>query len=134
MAVNNQKYAGFGIRLVAYLIDIVVIVIANVILQMIFKTINMEVLGTPASMIVGWGYLIYFTTTTGQTLGKKVMKIKVVRLSDGKTLDYLGAFLREVVGRFISGIVLGLGYLWVIGDAKKQGWHDKIAGTVVIKV
>lgn len=130
----STKYAGFGVRLAAYLIDVVVIIVANLILQMIFGAMKMETVGAFASMIVGWGYLIYFTAATGQTLGKKAMNIKVVRLDNGKTLDYMGAFLREVVGRFVSGIVLALGYLWVIGDAKKQGWHDKIAGTVVIKL
>lgn len=134
MAINNQKYAGFGVRLVAYLIDVVIIMIANIILQMIFSEANMETVGALASVVLGWGYLMYFTATTGQTLGKKAMSIKVVRADNGKTVDYVGAFLREIVGRFVAGIVLLIGYLWVIGDAKKQGWHDKIAGTVVIKV
>ncbi len=134
MAATTKNYAGFGIRLVAYLIDVVVIILANVVIQLVFKAGNMETAGAAASMLIGWGYLMYFTATTGQTLGKKAMNIKVVRLDNGKTLDYMGAFLREIVGRFISGIVLLLGYLWVIGDEKKQGWHDKIAGTVVIKV
>ena len=42
--------------------------------------------------------------------------------------------MREVVGKFISGLVLNLGYLWVIWDGQKQGWHDKIADTYVVRV
>lgn len=131
---SSNQNAGFGIRFVAYLIDAVVIIVANFIIQTVFKTINMEAIGTLASVLAGWGYLIYFTGSTGQTLGKKALGIKVVKVDTGKHPDYVGAFLRDVVGKFISGIVLALGYLWIIWDPKKQAWHDKIANTVVVKV
>ncbi len=82
--------------------------------------------------IITIAYPIYFIGKNGATPGKKVLKIKVIDKNTGKTPGYLKAFLREFVGKFISSVVLSLGYLWAVWDKEKQGWHDKIAGTVVI--
>jgi uncharacterized RDD family membrane protein YckC len=49
-------------------------------------------------------------------------------------LSYGRAALREVVGKFLSGILLGIGYLMVAFDSKKQGLHDRLANTFVIKL
>ena len=85
---------------------------------------------------IGWiatvAYYVYFTAK-GQTLGKKALKIRVVRVENGEAPGYTKAFLREVVGKMVSAAVLGLGYLWMLWDGKKQTWYDKIAGTVVVK-
>ena len=62
------------------------------------------------------------------------LKIKVVLKDTGEVPGYTKAFLRELVGKFVSSLVLGLGYFSVLWDKDKQGWHDKMAGTVVIKV
>ena len=77
-------------------------------------------------------YFIYFTAK-GATLGKKVMGLKVIDES-GNNISIGKAILREVIGKWISGAVFNLGYIWVAFDEKKQGWHDKIANTYVIKV
>lgn len=69
----------------------------------------------------------------GRTLGKMAMGTKVVN-EDGRSPSLLTAFVREVIGKFVSAIVLGLGYIWILFDPKFQGWHDKIAGTYVIRV
>jgi uncharacterized RDD family membrane protein YckC len=61
------------------------------------------------------------------------LRIQVVR-TDGTPMTYGRAFLREVLGKFVSGIVLGIGYLVVAFDRDKQGWHDKIAKTYVIRL
>ena len=42
--------------------------------------------------------------------------------------------VREIIGKLVSGIVILLGYVWILFDGKRQGWHDKIAGTVVVNV
>jgi len=86
------------------------------------------------SLIIGVGYYVYFIGNRGQTPGKMVLKIKVQKLEDGSLLGYRGAFMREVVGKFVSGMVFGLGYLWMIRDKDHQTWHDKIAKTVVVKI
>lgn len=76
-------------------------------------------------------YYVLTTWQSGSTLGKRIMKIKVVT-QNGSKATLTTVLLREVVGKFVSTIVIGLGYLWVLFDAKKQGWHDKIAKTIVV--
>jgi len=61
------------------------------------------------------------------------LKIKVINEETNNPPGYPSAFLREVIGKFLS-LFFFLGFLWVIWDKKKQGWHDKIAHTIVVKV
>jgi uncharacterized RDD family membrane protein YckC len=61
------------------------------------------------------------------------LRIKVIR-TNGMEIGYGKAALREVLGKFVSGILLGIGYLMVAFDLQKQGLHDKIADTYVIKI
>jgi uncharacterized RDD family membrane protein YckC len=67
----------------------------------------------------------------GQTLGMKALGVRVVR-ADGRPVSILTAIIRYVV-LVVCFLIVGLGILWVAFDGKKQGWHDKVAGTVVIK-
>lgn len=76
-------------------------------------------------------YFTYFHGTTGQTLGKMIFGLKVVQTT-GENMTLGIGFLRWV-GYIISTVVLSLGFLWIAFDRKKQGWHDKIAGTVVVR-
>ncbi len=133
--------ADFGTRLVAYLIDAVILSVVDMIVWAIFGMGLGRIrgiggvfifLGWLAIMVITWGYLIYFWTTTGQTIGKKVMKIRVVD-TQGQPLTIGKAILR-VIGYAVSGVVFYLGFLWILWDPEKQGWHDKIAGTYVVRV
>jgi len=69
----------------------------------------------------------------GVTPGKKLMGLQVVNHQTGAIPGFGTMFVREIVGRFISGLGGGIGYLWAIFDKNAQAWHDKIAGTVVLK-
>ena len=73
---------------------------------------------------------ILLSQWNGQTIGKKVMGLKVVTTS-GKKPDWVKALIRSL-SRALSGILL-LGYLWMLWDEKSQTWHDKIADTYVVK-
>jgi len=75
-------------------------------------------------------YFVAFWSTTGQTLGMRALRITLVR-DDGRPLSWAIGLLRYV-GYVLSIIPLCLGILWVLWDPKKQGWHDKIAGTLVV--
>ncbi len=68
----------------------------------------------------------------GATLGKMALGIKVVKQDGSGNINVVEGFLREVVGKFLSSFFL-LGYLWMLWDVNKQTWHDKIAGTLVVK-
>jgi uncharacterized RDD family membrane protein YckC len=121
--------ADFFTRLVAIIIDGVILVIPQVIIQVLTN----QAIASLVGIVIGVAYSYYFWTTTGQTPGKMVMGLKVVSAENGALLEPSAAILRYV-GYFVSGIALGLGYLWVLWDPKHDAWHDKIAKTKVIKV
>ena len=83
-------------------------------------------------LILSLVYFTYFHSATGQSIGKGLLKIKAIQTS-GEPLNFKIAFIRWG-GYFISGLAMYLGFLWVLFDKNKQGWHDKIAGTYVVKV
>lgn len=131
---------GFIDRFIARLIDTVLIWMVYISTASVFLFAGMEyneLLKTLWTVFValwfigGEFYYIYFHHSTGQTIGKKIMKIKVVRDS-GKLLTWKEAFIRWI-GYKLSLLSIGLGLLWIAVDKNKQGWHDKIAKTIVIK-
>lgn len=75
-------------------------------------------------------YFTYFHGIGGRTPGKMAMGLKVIQASGAEMTPGV-AFLRWV-GYIYSFLPFFLGYIWVAFDRRKQGWHDKIAGTVVI--
>jgi uncharacterized RDD family membrane protein YckC len=82
---------------------------------------------------VGAVYYVYFTAFGGQTPGKMALRIKVVR-TDSSSLTLGRAFYREVIGKFVSGIILGFGYVLIAFDDNKQGLHDRMADTYVVRL
>jgi len=82
------------------------------------------------AVLTGPVYFIFLATAGGQTIGKYVMGVRVVRL-DGKPMNYWGGTLRWF-GYLASLLPLGLGFFWVVIDDRRRGFHDKIAGTCVI--
>ena len=68
----------------------------------------------------------------GSTVGGILFDLQVVRL-DSREMDWATAVVRAL-SCFLSLVVAGLGFLWIAFDTDKQGWHDKIAGTVVVRV
>ena len=133
------QYAGFGIRFVAMVIDIIVISFAVGILGMVLGVANFsfsegEFRFSNPLQLLACVYQVIMDVKFGGTIGKLALGLRVQNADTGANLSWLEAFLREVVGRVLSSLVLGLGYLWVIWDPKKQGWHDKIAKSVVVKV
>ena|SRR5260221_6072933 len=75
---------------------------------------------------------ILISQWNGQTIGKKILGIRVTAVSGGK-IDWLKAFIRSI-SKILSALPLCLGYLWMLWDEKSQTWHDKIADTYVVKV
>jgi len=78
------------------------------------------------------GYFILMWWLFGGTAGQRLLGIEVRAESDGDRIGFLRACLR-MVGMTISGYALGLGFLWIAADDRKQGWHDKIASTVAVR-
>lgn len=147
------KYAGFWRRLVAYTVDNIIINIVFIILTVIVTTafilgsmssnsrawvadladparINLLVLPVTAFYIVmSIAYFTYFHGIKGRTPGKMLMGLEVLS-ANGTPIGFGIAFLRSV-GYLVSSIFY-IGFIWAAFDKRKQGWHDKIAGTVVI--
>jgi uncharacterized RDD family membrane protein YckC len=138
--VENQEYAGFWIRVAAALIDTIVFVI---------------VFAIPLTLIYGSGYwtsqepasgvldiviryiapifiTVWFWTKYLGTPGKMALRLRVVDARTGQAISTPQAIGRYF-GYYVSILPLLLGFIWVGIDKKKQGFHDKLAGTVVIR-
>jgi len=136
MAASGPR-AGFWARFGAVVIDGLVIVIVPAIVIVIGAVANsgaIIILGYLLLVVGGIGYEIYFHGgSTGQTIGKRALGIRVVDFNTGGPIGYGRATLR-LIGRYISGVVCYLGYLWMLWDDEKQCWHDKMANDVVVPV
>jgi uncharacterized RDD family membrane protein YckC len=123
---KKMQYVGFLERLVAILIDTSILVAIELFIPKYHSSLETFLYG-----LLGFAYFVFMHAQYGATVGKMIMKIKVVTEKGGK-IDLATSFVREIAS-YLSGFVLLLGYISVIWDKKKQGWHDKIAKTVVIK-
>jgi uncharacterized RDD family membrane protein YckC len=132
-------YAGFGSRLGAFLIDLLITLVWAVPFRRLWRAAVPDplVLGSVrasglAVLAAFWVYLVVTTGTTGGTLGKHAVRLRVVTTGLERP-DWLTVVFREVIGRVIVAATLGIGYLWIAVDPRKQGWHDRIADTLVLK-
>ena len=126
---ESTEYAGVGIRATAYAIDLFLV---NVMGFFIAAILGPTGFLTYVVYVAAIGYMILFTGLRGQTLGKMVMGLHVVR--PGRPVPGIGpALARELLGRPLSLLSLGLGYASAGWDPRKQAWHDKLAGTYVIR-
>ena len=120
--------ASFWRRLGAVLIDFILLgiiggVLAAIVGQNAANAIN---------LVIGLAYFAYFEgSTSGQTVGKKALGIRVIDFRSGGPIGF-GRGIIRYIGRIISSIPCLLGYLWMLWDGEKQTWHDKIATTVVV--
>jgi uncharacterized RDD family membrane protein YckC len=90
------------------------------------------VVGYLATAVVIFFNYIHFYLRRGQSFGKRFIGVRVVRI-DGRPIDYQTAVLRHIVGYPLSLLFFGLGIVWVLWDGRRQGWHDKLAKTVVVR-
>jgi len=130
--VVTVEYVGGMTRLGAAIIDGVIVLIILVGLtgfRYWFGFIGLLWLFLLVCQLYHW----LFIGLRGQTPGKMAVGIKVVD-AQGNRPTLRVAALREVLGKVISTVVLFLGFLWIDIDKQKQGWHDRIADTYVIKV
>lgn len=134
-------YGGFWIRLVAYIIDAILLGAVGAVLFSVFgisitepadlenydPTINV------VSFVIGWLYFALLESSErGATVGKMAMGLRVVT-SDGQRLSFMNATGRYFA-KIISAIILMIGFIMIAFTDRKRGLHDMIAGTLVIKV
>jgi uncharacterized RDD family membrane protein YckC len=120
-SMTSLPRAGFFIRMGALLLDAILI---GIVLHQIYEGPRMELLALAAYGAVMW-------KLKGSTIGGIICGLQVVRL-DGRPIDWPTAIVRAL-SCFLSLAVVGLGFLWIAIDSERQSWHDKIAGTVVVR-
>jgi uncharacterized RDD family membrane protein YckC len=147
------RYGGFWIRFVAVIIDSIIVSIPGFILGVIVGIIaavatnasgngngnsatgaaftGVQLLVELLSLAISIGYFVYFWGR-GSTLGMRLFHLRVADATTGLPIGYGRAALRYV-GYILSVIVCYIGLIWAAFDSRKQGWHDKIAGTVVLQ-
>ncbi len=119
---STMPRAGFWIRMAALFVDAMLIAII------------LAIIDSPGSgvllLLAAYGAVMWKIKST--TIGGSICGIKVVRL-DGRPIDWPTAVVRAL-SCFLSLAVAGLGFIWVVFDTEKQSWHDKIAGTTIVRV
>jgi uncharacterized RDD family membrane protein YckC len=152
-------YAGFASRAVAIIIDMAIISVISAIvigaMSVFFELpsvqrfiqwidgllpgFNRIFVGLTSARFAGlffllfaYLYFVFFFSTTGQTVGKAIMGLRVVT-TDGKRMGVKRSFIRTL-SYTISLAPLGLGFLWVLGEDRRRAWQDKIAHTYVLYV
>lgn len=142
---NSQRYAGFWRRLAAFLIDSLLFSILSLLLFYIlygeasFQRVDQvnEQIGyySLGQVLINWllPFLltIFFWVRFQGTPGKLLMNCRIVNACS-KSGPTIGQAVLRYLAYFVSALPLGLGFLWIIWDRRKQGFHDKIAGTVVV--
>jgi uncharacterized RDD family membrane protein YckC len=115
-------------RLIALIVDGIILGVLSFLAGLILGD---RIFGIGVGFIVGVIYNSYFwTQNNGQTPGKSLMGIRVVK-TNGQPIGILDAVIRYI-GYYINTFLLFLGWLWAVFDSRNQGFHDKLAGTVVV--
>jgi uncharacterized RDD family membrane protein YckC len=143
---NLAEKAGFFIRFTAYFIDSVVVSLCTLfllltllILMNFFSNNNASISEVLNSVLIPFYfssfflkcfYFTFFHSYNGQTVGKLICGIRVVAMK-GKNISIFKSLVR-FFGYYLSLYCLGLGFLWVLVDKNRQGWHDKLAGSIVV--
>lgn len=125
--IQQIRYAGFWRRFLAYILDALILCVVT------FLVLGMKGFFMPfVPLAIGWLYYALMESSKYQaTLGKIALSMKVTD-EDGKTISFGRATGRHFA-KIVSGLILGIGYLMVIWTKKKQGLHDKMAHTLVVR-
>jgi uncharacterized RDD family membrane protein YckC len=140
---DESSLASLSLRCSAFLLDYILMLLTPALALVLAVYVKRRLMAPGyANLIVAVGYLataaviffnyIHFYLRRGQSFGKRFIGIRVVR-TDGRPLDYQTMVLRHIVGYPLSALFFGLGIVWMLWDGRRQGWHDKLAKTVVVK-
>jgi uncharacterized RDD family membrane protein YckC len=144
--VPQTSYGGFWIRVAAYLIDWVIGGVIGFALGFVIGILavvthpdsptqavnNLRPVTTVIGLLINMAYFTVLWSIMGATIGQRVFRLRVVDAGSGQPIGFGKALLRWI-GLLVSFLVCFIGVIWVAFDGRKQGWADKIAGTVVLK-
>lgn len=134
--VRKGEDAGFLLRAGAYIIDAILIGAINFVIGMIVGAILPEsiagIIGGVIGFIIGLGYFAYMESSEKQaTFGKQALNIKVTDMEGGRIST--GNAVVRYLSKILSALILMIGFLMVLFTERKQGLHDIIAKTLVVK-
>ncbi len=132
----NFHYAGFGKRLIALLIDSLILTgigfICYLFLSSFLNGITFHLIARLLGIIIGWSYFAFLESSSLQaTIGKKLLGL-IVTDEYNKSLNWEQATGRHF-SKILSGMIIGIGYLMPLWNERNQALHDKIAGTLVLE-
>jgi len=138
-ATTSARYMGFWARVAATIVDNILIILVTLpLLYAIYgaeyftsEELNQGTMDILISYILPAIAVIIFWQYKQATPGKMLFNARIVDAKTGKKPS-TGQWVIRYLGYIPSTLVFGLGFLWVALDKKKQGWHDKMAGTVVV--
>ncbi|HSO76740.1 MAG TPA: RDD family protein [Blastocatellia bacterium] len=134
------EQAGFGLRYGAWMFDFLITLIAIMVFTFVVTAVShRSVVGSNRDLlIVAVLTLMLFALnfvalagSNGQSAGMRILGIYIVRV-DGRPFTIKDAAMRHLVGYPLSMMAFFLGFLWILWDPRQQGWHDKIARTIVV--
>jgi len=126
----DMKMAEVGARFGSFVLDQIILFVIGFVIGLIFGDIFGDEIMFSLALLATAAYFTYFFGN-GQTPGMTMAKIKLCRTDGTYPIGYGRGFLRWI-GMIISSVAIYLGFLWILVDKNKQGWHDKIADTYVI--
>ena len=132
------EYASFWQRAVAFLIDwLIVVVISMPVIVVAFgaEYFSLDPVRRSGDLLIALAVgiaIVSFWRYCGATPGKLAVGVKIVDAQTGKAPS-TGRLVLRLLCYLLSALPLYLGFLWIALDRRKQGWHDKIAGTVVVQ-
>jgi uncharacterized RDD family membrane protein YckC len=140
MLIGAHESAGFGLRYGAWMFDFLITLIAIMVFTFIVTAVSRSsVIGSNRDLLIvaALTFLLFalnfvaLAGSNGQSAGMRILGIYIVR-EDGKPFTIKDAAMRHLVGYPLSTAAFFLGFLWMLWDPRQQGWHDKIAHTLVV--
>jgi uncharacterized RDD family membrane protein YckC len=140
LLIGSHESAGFGLRYGAWMFDFLITLIAIMMFTFIVTAVShSSVIGSNKQLLIVTGltlllFVLNFVVlagSNGQSAGMRILGIYIVR-EDGKPFTIKDAAMRHLVGYPLSTVAFFLGFLWMLWDPRQQGWHDKIAHTLVV--
>jgi uncharacterized RDD family membrane protein YckC len=137
---HHSEAAGFGLRYGAWMFDFLITLIAIMFFTFILTAVSRQsVVGSNRDLVIVAALtlllfmfnFVVLAGSNGQSAGMRILGIYVVRL-DGRPFTIKDAAMRHLVGYPLSSVAFFLGFLWMLWDPRQQGWHDKLAGTIVV--
>jgi uncharacterized RDD family membrane protein YckC len=142
---ESRVYAGFFVRLMAFLTDMIIVNAALLVIRIPTWIISAKVpnnifvrdlifqysVANILCYLLTVAYFVLLTYYTGATLGKKLFQLRVVSAED-RDMTFFEVVYRESIGRFLAGVIINLGYLLVLAQKEHRGVHDLLSDTCVI--